>query len=163
VVYLFPVRNEPSVPYGMKKAPFFMLFVNPGRCGFQEMVFPLISLFPKHRLSLPSPVRVPAGSGIHEEVQSRGRPWLQKIGVKESFIEPGSPWENGYIESFNGKMRDEFLNGELLDTLYEVEILAERWRIQYNTFSPHSGRNYLPPAPASYEFWEQVKPVNRFV
>jgi transposase InsO family protein len=54
------------------------------------------------------------------------RSWLQKTGVKTSFIEPGSPWENGYVESFNGKMRDEFLNGELLDTLYEAEILAEK-------------------------------------
>jgi transposase InsO family protein len=53
-------------------------------------------------------------------------------------------------------MRDEFLNGELLDTLYEAEILAEKWRVQYNNSRPHSSRNYLPPAPASYEFWEQV-------
>jgi transposase InsO family protein len=82
--------------------------------------------------------------------------WLKKIGVKTVYIEPGSPWENGYIESFNGKMRDEFLNSELLDTLFEAKILAEKWRIHYNNFRPHSSRNYLPPAPQSYEFWETL-------
>jgi transposase InsO family protein len=83
--------------------------------------------------------------------------WLKKIWVKTAYIEPGSPWENGYIESFNGKMRDEFLNGELLGTLFEAKILnAEKWRIHYNNFRPHSSRNYLPPAPQSYEFWEKL-------
>jgi transposase InsO family protein len=84
--------------------------------------------------------------------------WLKNIGVKTVYIEPGSPWENGYIESFNGKMRDEFLNSEQLDTLFEAKILAERWRMHYNNFRPHSSRNYLPPAPLSYEFWDKLCP-----
>jgi transposase InsO family protein len=67
--------------------------------------------------------------------------------VNPLFIEPGSPWENGYIESFNGKFRDEFLNGELLDTVLEAKVLAEEWRWYYNTRRPHSSLNYRPPAP----------------
>jgi len=89
-----------------------------------------------------------------EFIEKELRAWLSNIGVRTTFIEPGSPWENGYIESFNGKMRDEFLNGEQIDTLQEAEVLAEKWRIHYNCFRPHSSRNYLPPAPQSYEFWK---------
>ncbi len=63
------------------------------------------------------------------------------------FIEPGSPWENGYIESFNGKLRDELLNGEIFDTVIEARIIIERWRREYNTKRPHSSLGYLPPAP----------------
>lgn len=63
------------------------------------------------------------------------------------FNEPGSPWENGFIESFNGKMGDELLDRELFDTLKEAQILIERWRKEYNTVRPHSALNYLPPAP----------------
>ena len=63
------------------------------------------------------------------------------------FIEPGSPWENGYNESFNGRLRDEFLNGELFYTLKEAHILIEQWRQEYNTIRPHSSLGYRPPAP----------------
>ena len=63
------------------------------------------------------------------------------------FIEPGSPWENGYIESFNGKLRDELLKREVFDTLYEAQVLIERWRQEYNTVRPHSSLGYRPPAP----------------
>jgi transposase InsO family protein len=63
------------------------------------------------------------------------------------FIEPGSPWENGYIESFNGKMRGELLNREIFTTLEEAKILIEQWRREYNQFRPHSAKNYQPPAP----------------
>jgi transposase InsO family protein len=63
------------------------------------------------------------------------------------FIEPGSPWENGYVESFNGKLRDELLNGELFYTLQEAQVLVERWRRQYNTRRPHSALGDRPPAP----------------
>jgi transposase InsO family protein len=67
--------------------------------------------------------------------------------VKTLFIEPGSPWENGYIESFNGKLRDELLNGEIFYTLTEAKVLVERWRNEYNTKRPHSSLGYRPPAP----------------
>jgi len=63
------------------------------------------------------------------------------------FIEPGSPRENGYIESFNGKLRDELLNCEIFDTLTEAKVLVEMWRQEYNRFRPHSSLEYRPPAP----------------
>jgi transposase InsO family protein len=75
------------------------------------------------------------------------RKWLGEIGVKTLFIEPGSPWENGYIESFNGKLRDELLNGEIFTTLLEAKILIENWRREYNEIRPHSALGYRPPAP----------------
>jgi transposase InsO family protein len=75
------------------------------------------------------------------------REWLEDLGVKTLFIEPGSPWENGYIESFNGKFRDEFLNRELLGTLLEARVLTAKWRWHYNTERPHSALGYRPPAP----------------
>jgi transposase InsO family protein len=75
------------------------------------------------------------------------RSWLRRIGVKTLFIEPGSPWENGYNESFNGKLRDEVLNGEIFYTLKEAQVIIEKWRHEYNTFRPHSSLGYRPPAP----------------
>ena len=75
------------------------------------------------------------------------RDWLKDIGVKTLFIEPGSPWENGYNENFNGKLRDEVLNTEVFYTLKEAQIIIERWRKEYNTVRPHSSLNYQPPAP----------------
>jgi putative transposase len=73
--------------------------------------------------------------------------WLNKIGIKTLFIEPGSPWENGYIESFNGKLRDEILNREIFTTLNEAKVLIEQWRQEYNQIRPHSSLGYQPPAP----------------
>jgi transposase InsO family protein len=75
------------------------------------------------------------------------RDWLGRIGVKTLFIEPGSPWENGYNESFNSKLRDELLNCEIFYTLKEAQVLIEQWRIHYNTLRPHSSLDYRPPAP----------------
>jgi putative transposase len=75
------------------------------------------------------------------------RHWLRGVGVRTLFIEPGSPWENGYVESFNGKLRDELLNGEIFYTLREAKILIERWRTHYNQVRPHSALGYRPPAP----------------
>jgi len=72
---------------------------------------------------------------------------LQRVGVKTLYIEPGSPWENGYNESFNGKLRDERLNTEIFDTLKEAKVLNEGWREHYNTIRPHSSMGYRPPAP----------------
>jgi putative transposase len=75
------------------------------------------------------------------------RSWLGRIGVQTLFIEPGSPWENGYNESFNGKLRDEVLNREIFYTLREAQVIIERWRKEYNTYRPHSSLGYRPPAP----------------
>jgi putative transposase len=75
------------------------------------------------------------------------RRWLARLSVKTLFIEPGSPWENGYVESFHGKLRDELLNREAFDTLFETQVLVERWRRHYNTVRPHSSLGYRPPAP----------------
>ena len=78
------------------------------------------------------------------------RNWLEDLGVTTLFIEPGSPWENGYVESYIGKLRDELLNGEVLDTLAEAKVLVEGWRREYNRFRPHSSLGYRPPAPEAY-------------
>ena len=83
------------------------------------------------------------------------REWLPRVGVKTLFIEPGSPWENGYNESFNGKLRDELLNGEIFYTLKEAQVLIEQWRRHYNTIRPHSSLGYRPPAP------ETILPANQ--
>ena len=85
-----------------------------------------------------------------EFTAERIRHWLFKIGVKTLFIEPGSPWENGYVESFNGKLRDELLNCEVFDTLTEAKVLIERWRKEYNEIRPHSSLDYKPPASVAY-------------
>ena len=78
------------------------------------------------------------------------RDWLARLGVRTLFIEPGSPWENGYVESFNGKLRNELLNGEVFMTLLEAQVLVERWRRHYNTIRPHSSLGYKPPAPEAW-------------
>ena len=75
------------------------------------------------------------------------REWLGKVGVQTLFIAPGSPWENGYVESFNGKLRDELLNREIFYTLGEAKVLIEMWREHYNKVRPHSSLGYRPPAP----------------
>ena len=94
--------------------------------------------------------------GIPEHIRSDNGPefaakavrkWLTRLGVKAMFIEPGSPWENGYIESFNGKFRDELLNREIFYTLQEAKVLIEQWRQEYNQVRPHSALRYQPPAP----------------
>jgi putative transposase len=94
--------------------------------------------------------------GIPEHIRSDNGPeftakavrkWLAQLAVKTLFIEPGSPWENGYIESFNGKLRDELLNREVFTTLTEAKVLIEQWRREYNQVRPHSALGYRPPAP----------------
>ena len=85
-----------------------------------------------------------------EFVAENLRRYLQSIGVNTLFIEPGSPWENGYIESFNGKLRDELLNGEVFDTITEAQVITEHWRKQYNKIRPHSSLGYRPPAPETF-------------
>ncbi len=94
--------------------------------------------------------------GIPEHIRSDNGPeftagairkWLARMGVKTLFIEPGNPWENGYIESFNGKLRDELLNREIFTTLTEAKVLIADWRNEYNQVRPHSAKGYKPPAP----------------
>ncbi|MEE9176574.1 MAG: integrase core domain-containing protein, partial [Thermodesulfobacteriota bacterium] len=75
--------------------------------------------------------------------------WIGSIGVKTTYIEPGSPWENGYNESFNGKLRDELLNREIFYSLKEAQVLIEKWRRHYNEVRPHSSLGYRPPAPCA--------------
>jgi transposase InsO family protein len=78
------------------------------------------------------------------------REWLRKLNIGTLFIEPGSPWENGYVESFNGRMRDELLDREIFYTLKEARHLIEMWRWEYNHVRPHSSLGYKPPAPAAW-------------
>ncbi len=86
-----------------------------------------------------------------EFIAKQLRSWLTRIGIGPLYIEPGSPWENGYCESFNGKMRDQLLNGELFYTLKEAQVIIERWRIHYNTVRPHSSLGGQPPAPETFQ------------
>jgi transposase InsO family protein len=84
-----------------------------------------------------------------EFVAKELRKWLGNVGTGPLYIEPGSPWENGYCESFNGKLRDECLNGEIFYSLKEAQVVIEHWRVEYNTRRPHSALGYRPPAPAA--------------
>ena len=78
------------------------------------------------------------------------REWIAAVGAKTAYIERGSPWENGYCESFNSKLRDELLNGEIFYTLQEAKVIIENWRRHYNTIRPHSSLGYRPPAPEAF-------------
>jgi len=86
------------------------------------------------------------------------RTWIAAVGARTAYIEPGSPWENGYCESFNGKLRDELLNGEIFYTLQEAKTVIEAWRQHYNTVRPHSSLGYRPPAPEA-TVWPGTNPV----
>ncbi len=105
----------------------------------------LAGLFVRH--GVPEYIRSDNGS---EFTAKAVRHWLSRIGVQTLYIEPGSPWENGFIESFNGKLRDERLNGEIFYTLKEAQVLIEWWRLEYNNIRPHSSLNYRPPAPETW-------------
>jgi putative transposase len=96
--------------------------------------------------------------GVPEHIRSDNGPefiarelqkWLANVGTRTLYIERGSPWENGYCESFNGKLRDECLNGEIFYSLKEAQIVIESWRVEYNTERPHSALGYRPPAPVA--------------
>lgn len=95
------------------------------------------------------PERVRSDNGA-EMTARRVKSWLASVGTKPLFIEPGSPRENGHWESFNGKQRDECLNGEVFYSLKEAQVVIEQWRKFYNTLRPHSALGYRPPAPASW-------------
>jgi transposase InsO family protein len=114
------------------------------RLNSHDVLSTLARLFVRH--GTPEHIRSDNGS---EFTAKAVRGWLERLGVGTLYIEPGSPWENGYIESFNGKLRDELLNGELFMSLREAQVLVEWWRERYNRERPHSALGYRPPAPAA--------------
>jgi putative transposase len=111
------------------------------------------------RRGVPEHIRSDNGS---EFTATKVQDWLQRVEVKTLYIAPGSPWENGYIESFNGKLRDELLDREIFDTLYEAKVLVERWKREYNTVRPHSSLGYNPrhPPPRQVGGFAQRSGVN---
>lgn len=119
------------------------------RLGSQEVLEVLGELMVKR--GVPDHIRSDNGSEFRAKAV---REWLSKIGAKTLYIEPGSPWENGYNESFNGRLQDECLKTELFNNLMEAKIIIENWRCHYNTVRPHSSLGYKPPAP------ETIKPAN---
>jgi len=115
------------------------------RLGSQEVIETLADLMLLR--GVPEHIRSDNGP----EFSARAlREWLATVGAKTLYIEPGSPWENGYNESFNGKLRDECLNQELFYSLKEAQVVIEAWRQEYNRVRPHSSLGYRPPAPATY-------------
>ena len=116
------------------------------RLNSQDVLHGLAELF-VHR---GSPAYIRSDNGP-EFTAKAVREWLSRVGVQTLFIEPGSPWENGYIESFNGKLRDELLDREIFCTLIEAQVLIEQWRRDYNWKRPHSSLGYRPPAPVAIE------------
>ncbi|MEJ0094560.1 MAG: IS3 family transposase [Methylocella sp.] len=97
------------------------------------------------------PVHIRSDNGP-EFIAKALRDWIAAVGAKTAYIMPGSPWENGYCESFNSKLRDELLNGEIFYTLKEAKVVIERWRRHYNTVRPHSSLGYKPPAPETLQW-----------
>lgn len=112
------------------------------RIRSQDVILALADLFLKHRI--PKHIRSDNGP---EFIAKNLQTWLNTLEVQPLFIQPGSPWENGYVESFNGKMRYELLNGEIFFSLLEAQVIIEKWRNEYNTIRPHSSLGYKPPAP----------------
>lgn len=115
------------------------------RIRSQDVILVLADLFLKH--GIPKHIRSDNGP---EFIAKKLVAWIKSLEVQPLFIEPGSPWENGYCESFNGKMRFEFLDGEIFYSLLEAKILIERWRVHYNTKRPHSSLGGRPPAPETF-------------
>ena len=114
-----------------------------GNPGFVRRPFGLI---PGQRVSEYWRMHVMQERQSRQVNQKKVRNWIAAVGAQTSYIEPGSPWENGYCESFNARFRDELLDGEIFYSLQEAEILIEQWRIHYNTVRPHSALGYRPPA-----------------
>ena len=116
------------------------------RINSQDVILSLADLFLLH--GMPKHIRSDNGP---EFVAKRLVKWLKDLKVKPLFIEPGSPWENGYCESFNGKMRYGLLDGELFYTLKEAQVIIEDWRRHYNTKRPHSSLGGRPPVPETLQ------------
>jgi putative transposase len=163
------VRLRPERPNHVWSYDFVSTSTHDGRTVrmlnlIDEFTRKCLAIDPRRRLNSRNVIEVVANAmiehGIPEHIRSDNGPefvakdlrkWLADIGTKTLYIEPGSPWENGYCESFNSKLRDEFLNGEIFYSLKEVQVLAERWRVYYNTVRPHSSLGYRPPAPAAQQ------------
>ncbi len=105
---------------------------------------------------IPAYIRSDNGPEFVAEAVQR---WINAVGAKTAYIEPGSPWENGYCESFNARFRDELLNGEIFYSLKEAQIIIEQWRRFYNTKRPHSALGYRPPAPETFITLPQRPPM----
>jgi transposase InsO family protein len=116
------------------------------RIRSQDVILVLADLFLKH--GIPKHIRSDNGP---EFIAKKLVAWMKNLEIQPLFIQPGSPWENGYCESFNGKMRYEFLDGEIFYSLLEAKILIERWRTIYNTKRPHSSLGGRPPAPQTFQ------------
>jgi putative transposase len=116
------------------------------RMNSHDVLFRLAELFVRRGC----PVYIRSDNGP-EFTAKAVRKWLSRLDVQTLFIEPGSPWENGYVESFNGKLRDELLNREIFYTLTEARVLVEQWRREYNWHRPHSSLGYRPPAPQALQ------------
>ena len=114
------------------------------RLNSRDVLDELGELFVRH--GPPEHIRSDNGP---EFIATALREWLERLGTKTLYIEPGSPWENGYCESFNSKLRDELLAREIFYNLREAKALIEGWRIHYNTYRPHSSLVYKPPAPVT--------------
>ena len=122
------------------------------RIRSQDIILLLADLFIEH--GIPEHIRSDNGP---EFIARKLRKWLNDIGVKTLYIEPGSPWENGYCESFNGKMRYQLLDGEIFYSLFEAQVIIERWRRHYNEVRPHSSLRGRPPkAPETREVNNQL-------
>jgi putative transposase len=161
------VRLRPERPNHVWSYDFVSTYTHDGRTMrilnlIDEFTRKCLAIQARRRMNSRNVIEVVASAmiehGIPEHIRSDNGPefiakdlrkWLADIGTKTLYIEPGSPWENGYCESFNSKLRDEFLNGEIFYSLKEVQVLAERWRVYYNTVRPHSSLGYRPPAPVA--------------
>ena len=111
-----------------------------------DIIFILADLFLKH--GVPKHIR---SDNVPEFIAKQLVKWFKTLSLQPLFIEPGSPWENGFIESFNARMRDELLNGEIFFTLLEARVIIEMWVKHYNTIRPHSSLGYKPPVPETLQ------------
>ena len=163
------VRLRPEHPNHVWSYDFVSTFTHDGRTVrmlnlIDEYTRECLAIHVRRRINSTSVIDVLADAmiehGIPEYIRSDNGPefvaevlrkWLASTGSATLYIEPGSPWENGYCESFNSKLRDEFLNGEIFYSLKEAQVLAERWRTYYNTERPHSSLGYRPPAPVTWQ------------
>ncbi len=162
------VRLRPQRPNRVRSYDFMSAFTHDGRTvrflnPIDEYTRECLTIHVGRRINSNQGIDVLADAmiehGIPEQIRSDNGPefvareprkWLAKTGAETLYIEPGSPWENGYCESFNSKMRDEFLNGEIFHSLKEARVLTERWRVYFNTERPHSSLGYKPPVPVAW-------------
>lgn len=169
------VRLRPDHPNHVWSYDFVSAYTHDGRTVrmlnlIDEYTRECLAIYVRRRIKSTNVIDVLADAmiehGIPEYIRSDNGPefvaaelreWLASTGSATLYIEPGSPWENGYCESFNSKLRDEFLNGEIFYSLKEAQVLAERWKTYYNTERPHSSLSYRPPAPVAWRTQNSVE------